>query len=188
TKDRIALAVVADGGVAAVKRCPPARVPEVLVGRVDIPGRGETELCRRAASRAGDSAAIDCVAHDTEALVLTLDLAPIGVGRLEDITECALRVIHLRLEVVALTDHRSVQLDTGTNGKTQFIIGVTFGRAQRGVIDTVDLMQGAHDLGRTPSLIDAQVGHNVGGLEASIATGERSSARRNVSENSAGTE
>ena len=29
-------------------------------------------------------------------------------------------------------------------------------------------MQGAHDLGRTPSLVDAQVGHNVGGLEAAV--------------------
>ena len=32
-------------------------------------------------------------------------------------------------------------------------------------------MQGTHDLGRTPSLFDAQVGHNVGGLEAAVIIG-----------------
>ena len=30
-------------------------------------------------------------------------------------------------------------------------------------------MEGAHDLGRTPSLVDTQVGHKVGSLEAAVA-------------------
>ena len=46
-------------------------------------------------------------------------------------------------------------------------------------------MQGAHDLGRTPGLVDAQVGDKVRRLEAAIATGRR---RRRRPENSAGTE
>ena len=29
-------------------------------------------------------------------------------------------------------------------------------------------MEGAHDLGGTPSLVDTQVGHNVGSLEAAV--------------------
>ena len=57
-------------------------------------------------------------------LVAALDLAPVGVGGLEDVTQCALGVVHLRLEVVALADHRRVQLDAGTDDKTQFVVGV----------------------------------------------------------------
>ena len=43
-------------------------------------------------------------------------------------------------------------------------------------------MQGAHDLGRTPSLVDTQVGDDVGGLEAAIAPASVSAAEGSVSE------
>ena len=105
----------------------------MLVCSVDIPGGGEIELCRGAASREGEIAAIDCVAQHTETLVLTLDLAPVGVGRLEDIAQRALGVVDLGLQVVALADHRSIQLDAGTNGKTKFVVGVTLGTASQRV-------------------------------------------------------
>jgi len=38
-------------------------------------------------------------------------------------------------------------------------------------------MDGAHDLRRTPGLIDAQIGHNVRRLEAPVVTGERAGTR-----------
>ena len=45
------------------------------------------------------------------------------------------------------------------------------------IVGGVDLMDGAHDLRRTPGLIDAQIGHNVRRLEAPVVTGERAGTR-----------
>ena len=41
------------------------------------------------------------------------------------------------------------------------------GDAARAVVQRLDLVRGSHDLGRTPGLVDAQVGDDVGGVEAS---------------------
>src|SRR5689334_8642466 len=48
------------------------------------------------------------------------------------------------------------------------------------VVGGVDLVQGAHDLGRTPSLVDAQVGNNVRSLEAAICVRRRYAAYASV--------
>src|SRR4249919_1886665 len=37
------------------------------------------------------------------------------------------------------------------------------------IVGHIDLMQGAHDLAGAPSLVDAQIADDVGGLEAAIA-------------------
>ena len=87
--------------------------------------------CVAVHQRPSRCAAKDRIAQNSEAFVLTLDLAPVRVGRLEDIAQSALRVVDLRLEVVALADHRSVQLDAGADGKTQFIVGMTRGSPTR---------------------------------------------------------
>ena len=53
-----------------------------------------------------------------------IDKAPVRLRGLEEVPQSALGVVHLRLEVVTLADERSVQLDTGTDDPTQFVIRV----------------------------------------------------------------
>jgi hypothetical protein len=67
-KISIAVAVVTDGRIAAVQRCPPARIPEVLIGDVDIPRGGQLQIvAKRATTGARECTANDCIAKHAEA-------------------------------------------------------------------------------------------------------------------------
>src|SRR6202020_2767853 len=94
-------------------------------------------------------------------------------------TQSALSVVRLRHEGVALRDERGIDRETRTSHPAPLVAGVAdaagTGGARSGlqrvggaVVAGVDLVQGAHDLGRAPRLIDAQVGDEVGGLHAAV--------------------
>ena len=104
---------------------------------------------------------------------------PARLRGLEDVPQRALGVVHLRLEVVALAEERSVfslkppPITQPSLSSGWPLASASEATASAKVVRRIDVMQGAHDLGRTPSLVDAQVGHNVGSLEAAVAVGHR---------------
>ena len=75
-------------------------------------------------------AAIDAIAQRHRQPCVAVVDAPVGVGRLEDVAQRALGVVDLRLEVVALADHRRIQLDAGTDRQAQLVVGMTVGVMQ----------------------------------------------------------
>src|SRR5262249_44690633 len=115
--DPVALVAVADRCIAAVQRGSPPRIPEMLVSRVDVPGRGQAEI---RGVTGDDIPAIDRIAEHAEAFVRYL--APVRIGGLEDVAQSTVRVVDLGLEEVALPDHRRVQPDAGAHGKAQSVI------------------------------------------------------------------
>src|SRR5262249_14841015 len=133
--------------------------------------------------------AVHGVTHDAEACaVARVVYGPARLRGLEDVSQRALGVVDLRLEVVALPAAKPVeepwriQLETGANHPAELLIRMTADQAPHraaiaGIVDRIDLMQGAHDLGRTPSLVDTQIGDDVGSLEAAVGVrcGHRSS-------------
>ena len=129
-QDRIGSAAIAHGSIAAVERRPPARVPEVLVSRVDAPGGGQLDV-GRVARRAID-AAVDAIAQNTKSELCSILLEPVRGRGLEDVLQRAFGVVDLGLQVVALADHRSVQLDARADREAQFVIGMReIGRERR---------------------------------------------------------
>src|SRR5262249_23080408 len=147
----------------AIKRGAPARVPEVLVGRVDIPGRRQFERGCSSGPSEAERTAVHGVTHDAEACaVARVVYGPARLRGLEDVSQRALGVVDLRLEVVALPAAKPVeepwriQLETGADHPAELLIRMTADQAPHraaiaGIVDRIDLMQGAHDLGRTPS-------------------------------------
>jgi hypothetical protein len=198
-KDGIGLAVIAHRGIAAVERRPPARVPEVLVARVEAPRRGQINVgvcvvedgtsTRRSIK---DGTAIDAVSDDAVARIKAALYPPVVVRRvLEYVAQRSLRVDALQLQVVARADKWRVQPQASHRCPAPFVVGVT--TAFRGsdtitigiagallveVIGRIDLMQGARDCRGTPSLIDAQIGDDVRDLPAAVALACALSSRR----------
>ena len=76
--------VVADLSVAAVERRPPTRAPEVLVGRVDVPGSGQLDVASRQASKC---AAVDPSMTMPKAALSPSRIAPVAVRGLEDVLQ-----------------------------------------------------------------------------------------------------
>src|SRR5262245_43515002 len=170
----IGLIVIFHFRIAAVDRRPPPRAPEVLIRRVDVPGRGQVQVgCRPS----GQCAAIDRIRYDAQgnAVLVVLDVR-IAARILEDVPQRTLRVVDLGLEVVALADHRRVQLEAAADRPAPLVIRVTAafwgGKWQpRWCVDVIewnDLVRSRRDLGRTPGLVDAQIGDDVRSIEAAV--------------------
>ena len=95
-------AAVADLRITAIQRCTPARAPEVLVGRVDVPRRGQLKRGCSNNARAVYEATVYSVSDGTKArTVAAVVEGPARLRGLEDVPQRALGVVHLRLEVVA---------------------------------------------------------------------------------------
>src|SRR6187549_2224582 len=155
---RIGVVVIADLSVAAVERGPPTRAPEVLVSRIDVPSSGQLNV---APVQAGKCAAIDTVGDQADRSAVAFTKGPAALRCLHHVLDSALGVVDLGLEEVALADR-----------KAKLVVGVA-GVLKRAVVQRLDLVPGSHDLGRTPGLVDAQVGDDVGGVKASDHAGTK---------------
>ena len=82
-----------------MERRPPPRAPEVLIRRVDVPGRGQIDV---GCSPSEPCAAIDAIRQDVHgnATLIVLDVR-VAVRVLEDVLQCTLGIVDLGLEVVA---------------------------------------------------------------------------------------
>src|SRR5262249_55912006 len=114
--------IVAHVCIAAVERCAPARVPEMLIGSINAPGRSQLDAGR---IPKGNTAAIDAVRENAESSGLTILLPPVAVGVLHQVAPCTMRVDGLQLQVVTLADKWRVQPQASHDRPTPFIIRVT---------------------------------------------------------------
>ena len=106
-KDGIGLVVVFHLRVAAVERRPPPRVPEVLVGRVEAPRRGQVDaggcvlqdaICVKVGT------AVNAVSDDAVGSIKAILYPPVVVRRvLHDVARRTLGVDGLKLQIVACT-------------------------------------------------------------------------------------
>src|SRR5262249_6922505 len=119
-KHGVGAIVVADGGIAAVQRGAPARIPEVLIGRVDAPCRRQLDISGLP-ERVVKKAAKDAIRERTKGHELPINLAPVRVRGLEDVAQGALGVGGLSLEVVALANHWCVHLHAAADCKAEHI-------------------------------------------------------------------
>jgi len=89
-------AAVADLRITAIQRCTPARAPEVLVGRVDVPRRGQFKRgCSREACAVYE-ATVHSVSDGTKARTVAAVVdGPVRLRGLEDVPQRALGVVHL---------------------------------------------------------------------------------------------
>ena len=180
-KNGIGLTVILHFRIAAVDRRPPPRAPEVLIRRVDVPGRGQVHI---GCIPSTQCAAKDPIRHDVHGnATLIVLVVRVAVRVLEDVLQCTLGIVDLGLEVVARADHRRIQLEAAADRKAPLFVGVTtafWGRRNGGggveVIRRVDLVPGSGDLSRTPSLVDAQIGDDVRSLEAAVTSTCRAAA------------
>jgi len=102
---------------------------------------------------------------------LTAHEGPVRLSGLERISQSALGVGDHGLEVVALANHRGIQLDTGSKRPAQLVVGMACCRvgSKIAVVRHIDLVQSAAELSGAPSLVDAQVCDDVRRLETAIA-------------------
>src|SRR4029078_11710725 len=115
--------------------------------------------------QAGKCAAIDTVGDQADRSAVAFTKGPAALRCLHHVLDSALGVVDLGLEEVALADHRCIQLDAGADRKATLVVVVAVSLSQA-VVQRLDLVRSAHDLGRTPCLVDTQVGDDVGGVEA----------------------
>src|SRR5450759_1942449 len=162
---RIRGVVVAHGEIAAIQRGAPLLVPEVLVGRVYDPRRGQLDGGLAASAGAAEHAIGNpAIAHT---IAIEAERADRAVFRERRVAACTFGIVDLGLQVVARPDHRSEQLEACTDRKANDIGGIAAlsiaGQAasRAGIVAAAGVMESAHDLGRTPGLIDAQVGHDI---------------------------
>ena len=85
-----------------------------------LEGGGHAKRRGQIQARRGDSidAAEDRIAHEAETGVLAITLVPVKYAsglRREDIGRRALGVVRFNLEVVAMADHRRVQLEAAAD-------------------------------------------------------------------------
>src|SRR5262245_10933472 len=101
----------------------------MLVARVDVPSRRQLKItCGRRAD-AAKRAAKNRVTQEPESGTVSVDLAPVRVGCVEQVSQGTLCVVDLGLEEIPLPDHRRIQLEAGTDNKAPFVIGMTRCRA-----------------------------------------------------------
>ena len=105
-----------------MERRPPPRAPEVLIRRVDVPGRGQFNV--------GCSQLPNCRhrPHPTwtsgNAILIVLEVR-VAVRVLEDVLQRTLGVVDLHLEVVARADHRRIQLEAAADRPAPLLLRVT---------------------------------------------------------------
>ena len=101
-----------------------------------------------------------------------------------EVLQGALGVVELRLDVVACTPPNqfrshgvfslkpapTTQPALWSSGPPVMVLDLGC-RPVPPIVSRIDVMVGRHDLGRTPSLVNTQVAHDVGDLEAAVSTG-----------------
>src|SRR5262249_39193938 len=95
-KDGIGLAVIAHPRNAAVERSPPARVPEVLIARVDAPRRGQINasacVVESLVGTIKGGTTIDAIGEDTVGSTKAVLYPPVVVRVLEQVAQRTLGV------------------------------------------------------------------------------------------------
>ena len=69
-------------------------------------------------------AAIDPIRHDAVGNAIPILKVGVAVRVLEDVPQRTLGVVDLGLEVVALADHRRIQLEAGADRQAPLVVGV----------------------------------------------------------------
>src|ERR1035437_7840465 len=117
----VGVGVVGCGGISAIDRRLPRLAPEVFVSGVDAPRGRQLD----AGPVSGTGPGKDAIAADTDAVVTAVEQRVHVVIREVDVLPGAFGVVDLRLEVIALADHRCEQLDTSTDRPADLIAGMT---------------------------------------------------------------
>src|SRR5581483_4848113 len=118
----VGIVVIRDLRIPAVQRGPPTRVPEVLVGCVDVPSSSQLDVVCSCGTKC---ATIYTISHDAKTYCRSIDETPIGIRGLEDVAQRTLGVVDLHLEVIALANHWRVHLHATADCPTQLIIRMT---------------------------------------------------------------
>src|SRR3974390_81641 len=170
--------VIAHRVITTMHRRAPRLAPEWLVGEIEAPSGGQLN---RGRSAIADGTAIDAIREDAVGNALAMRQPIVAVRVLEQVTQRASAVVNLTPDVVASAYVRRVDLQAGTNRVaprvarvTRDFVGLHESGRRSGRIDIevvvvgVDLMQGAHDLGRPPRLVDADVADDIRHLPAAV--------------------
>src|SRR5262249_9606533 len=154
---------------------PQGRRPEVLVGGEHAPRRGQVEAGWLCEAHATESAAERGIFHPADAEVLTGDEVAVeaaGAAAERRILRRTLRVGDLGLEVVPSARDRRVDAAPPANRPAPLVVGMAGVHATKAIsvsgksghaaiVGGADVMHRAHDLGRAPGLIDAEVADDV---------------------------
>src|SRR5581483_2123105 len=147
TEHGVSSVIIADLSIAAINRRPPARIPEMFVSRVDSPSGRQFDV----RSSSAECAAVDSIGKNTECCTIAFTIEPIEVWGLEYVAHGTLAVVNLCLQVIALTDHRCINLEARTDSKSYFIISMAR-IFERAIIKRIHVVDSTHDLGGAPCL------------------------------------